>query len=138
VCAVLSLVLVCCLADLLQTSTVRSQQIPGIQVPNHRFPDGNIQFPQADSVEEQKRLRALNAERQKVIVADTEKLLKLAKELKQETSDDTSAPPSGDQLRKLAEIEKLARNVKEKMTYTMGKPSIFSNDPYSVQPFQPH
>ncbi len=66
--------------------------------------------------EDAKRLRALNAERQRSLVADTEKLLRLVSELHEEivASDADSLTPV--QLRKLAEIEKLAHNVKEKMS----------------------
>ena len=69
-----------------------------------------------DPVEQEKRLRALNAERQKSLVADTNKLLKLARELEDEvdhTNPDTLTPA---QLRKVGEIEKLAHSIKEKMS----------------------
>jgi len=70
----------------------------------------------SDPVEMEKRLRALNAERQKSLVADTNKLLKLAQELQDEighTSPDALTPT---QLRKVADIEKLAHSIKEKMS----------------------
>jgi hypothetical protein len=78
-----------------------------------------------DSAEVEKRLRALNAERQKSMVADTNKLLKLAQELQDEighTSPDALTPT---QLRKVADIEKLAHSIKEKMsTSVRGAPEV--------------
>lgn len=67
-------------------------------------------------VEEAKRLRALNALRQKSLVEDTNKLLKLAAELNAEVSSEHPDALTPEQLRKLAEIEKLARGVREKMS----------------------
>ncbi len=84
------------------------------------------------SVEGEKRLRALNAARQKSLVEDTGKLLKLASELNAEVG---SAQPSAlneEQLRKLAAMEKLARSIKEKMSY-----SVRGVSPYS-QPYPPY
>jgi hypothetical protein len=68
------------------------------------------------SFEEERQLRLLNADRQKSLVADTNKLLKLARELNSEVGEATAGAPTPAQLRKVAEIEKLARNVKEKMS----------------------
>lgn len=77
-----------------------------------------------DPVEQEKRLRALNAERQKFIVSDTNKLLKLAAELNAAVSSANPDSLTLDQLRKLSEIEKLAHSVKEKMsTSVRGIPS---------------
>jgi hypothetical protein len=68
-----------------------------------------------DPTEAARRMRALNTMRQKALVSDTDKLLKLANELNAEISanPETLSP---EQLRKLATIEKLAHSVKEKMT----------------------
>jgi hypothetical protein len=75
-------------------------------------------------------LRALNAERQKSMVSDTDKLLKLAKEL---NTDVDSNPEQLTQveLRKLADIERLARNVKQKMSVS------FAGGPTYQQPSTP-
>jgi hypothetical protein len=67
-------------------------------------------------VEEAKRLRALNALRQKSLVEDTNKLLKLAAELNAEVSSEHPDELTPEQLHKLAEIEKLAHSVKDKMS----------------------
>ena len=63
-----------------------------------------------------RRMRALNVERQKSMVSDTDKLLKLAKELNGEIANSNPAMLTPVQLRKVADIEKLARNVKQKMS----------------------
>lgn len=100
--------------------------------PPHRLPGDASPFPGQDPGVDEKRLRMLNAERQKSIISETNKLLKLAQELNRETAGGDAAPPAGDELRKLAEIEKLAHNVKEKMSYTIGGPSPINNGPYGV------
>jgi len=68
--------------------------------------------------------RALNAERQKSMVADTDKLLKLARELNDEIGHSNPSVLTPEELRKVADIEKLARNVKQKMSisYTVALP----------------
>jgi hypothetical protein len=63
-----------------------------------------------------RQMNALNAERQKVLVSDTAKLLKLAQELNAEIASSRVDSLSPDQMRKIANIEKLARNVKQKMS----------------------
>jgi hypothetical protein len=63
-----------------------------------------------------RRIRQLNVERQKEMVSDTEKLLKLTAELNAEVAQNHSATFTPDQLRTLAKIEKLAKSVKEKMS----------------------
>jgi hypothetical protein len=74
------------------------------------------ELPNIDSIEKERQLRALNAERHKSIVSDTNKLLKLARELEDEVSRTNPGSLTPDQLRKVAEIEKLARGVKDKMS----------------------
>lgn len=76
------------------------------------------------------RMRMANAERQKSIVADTNKLLRLAAELNAEVSTANSDSLSPAQLHKLGEIEKLARNVKSMMSSTGQEPPVFQE----VQP----
>ena len=72
-------------------------------------------LPSNDPVERARQLRAYNNERQKSLVSDTNKLLKLARELDDEVSRTNPDSLTPVQLRKVAEIEKLARSVKEKM-----------------------
>jgi hypothetical protein len=71
-------------------------------------------------VDEARRIRLLNAERQKSLVADTVKLLKLANELNTEMAKEDASSPTPNEVRRIADIEKLARNVKEKMRITLG------------------
>jgi transposase len=61
-----------------------------------------------------KQLRALNEQRQKQIVADTERLLHLAEELNRDL-DGSNNLPADEEMRKVSQIEKLARSVKDKM-----------------------
>jgi hypothetical protein len=83
----------------------------------------------------ERRLNALNRERQKEMISDTNKLLKLAMELNDQIAANNTGTLTWDQLHKMAEIEKLARNVKEKMADGVGQagPSV---DPPIVLP--PH
>lgn len=91
--------------------------------------DSNGPFGQDPNSPEQKRIRALNAERQKSLVSDTEKLLKLAKELNDEMAQNNSGTMKGDQLHKVEEIGKLAKSVKEKMSFSVG-----GFPPLTIQP----
>lgn len=68
-----------------------------------------------DEVYQEKQLRALNAERQKSMIFDANKLLKLAGELNAEVTSANFESLTRTQLHKLDEIEKLAHGVKEKM-----------------------
>jgi hypothetical protein len=72
----------------------------------------------------ERRIRALNIERQKQIVADTDKLLKLARELNEEVAKANTGTLTLDELHKIADIEKLARNVRQRMTESVGEPQI--------------
>jgi hypothetical protein len=63
-----------------------------------------------------RQVNALNAERQKALVSDTEKLLKLAQELNAEIETESPESLNSGQMRKISNIEKLARNVKQKMS----------------------
>jgi hypothetical protein len=84
-----------------------------------------------DPIENERLLRALNADRQKSMVSDTNKLLRLANELNAEIARTNPNVLTEAQLRKLAEIEKLARSVKDKMsTSVRGTPAF-------QPPFQP-
>jgi hypothetical protein len=76
-----------------------------------------------DSVMGQRRLKMLNNERHKSIVSDSEKLIKLTTELNDEIARSNSGSLTPEQLRKIAEIEKLAHDVRDKMTMTIGAPS---------------
>jgi hypothetical protein len=78
-----------------------------------------------DPMMAERRMRALNAERQKQMVSDAARLLKLAQELNSEIASANTGAFTPDQLRKIGEIERLARNVREKMTSAAGEtPSV--------------
>ena len=68
-----------------------------------------------DHVYQERRLNQLNAAQHKSMVADTDKLLKLVTELNAEISSTNPTALTAEQLKKIAEIEKLAHNVKDKM-----------------------
>ena len=76
-----------------------------------------------------KQMRALNAERQKELVSDTDKLLKLARELHAEIAAGGSDSLTPAQLQKIASIEKLARDVKQKMKLSVQAPGPPLRDP---------
>ena len=80
---------------------------------------------QFDPVAEERRLQTLNDQRQKSMVSDTDRLLKLVIELNNEITRTNPETLSPDQLRKLAEIEKLARSVKTKMGTSVGSTPAF-------------
>ena len=82
-----------------------------------------------DSAMEEKRLNALNAERQKALIADTEKRVKLAAELNEEVNGKNLDQLTPDQLRKVAEIEKLAHNIREKMSTSVKPAPSMMNSP---------
>lgn len=86
-----------------------------IYYPDH--PMGSMAPPpdEYDPAAAERRLNALNIERQKQMVSDANKLLKLARELNVEIAANDTGELSDSQLHKIAEIEKLAKSVKERM-----------------------
>lgn len=89
-----------------------------------------------DPVIAERRTRALNIERQRQMVSDATKLLKLAQELNSEVASANSGEFTPDQLRKIGEIEKLARNVRERMAAAVGDAPGIMPPPNLVYP--PH
>ena len=90
-------------------------------------PLGGLNNPNLDDPDQARRIRMLNAERQKSLVADTVKLLKLANELNFVMAKEDASNPTQAELRKVADIEKLAHNVKEKMKITVIGTPIYRN-----------
>ena len=76
-------------------------------------------IPSRDPVEEARRMQALNFARQKALVSDANKLLKLTTELNEEIAHSNADTLTSAQIRKLAQIEKLAHSVSEKMSATV-------------------
>lgn len=82
-----------------------------------------------------RRNKALNIQRQRSMVSDADRLVQLARELNDEISKNGSAALTPVQLRKIADIEKLAHNVKEKMSYPVSAEPPY--DPFNPQIGQP-
>ena len=78
---------------------------------------------------QERRLRQFNAAQHKALVSDTDKLLKLVAELNQEIDNSSPAALTPDQLRMVAEIEKLARSVKDKMRNSVQGTPVFLDEP---------
>ena len=78
---------------------------------NHGSGDASLNSPAVQEKLEKSR----QSERQKKMIADTEKLLALATQLKADMDKTTKDTMSIDVIKKAEEIEKLARNVKDRM-----------------------
>ena len=88
-------------------------QLPGIPPkPGTGMPDDSGPM-DAHRAEQQAKLQ--NNDRQKRLVADTDKLLALATDLKAQVDKSTKDTLSVDVIKKADEIEKLAHSVKERM-----------------------
>jgi hypothetical protein len=73
---------------------------------------------ESDPVLAARRIRSLNTERHKSMVSDADKLVKLARQLDAEIASNPSDDLTPEEVHQVAEIEKLARNVKAKMAQT--------------------
>lgn len=82
-----------------------------------------------DPFENEKRLRAMNADRQRSMVSDAGKLLRIAADLNAQVAAADSPSLTAAQLRQLAEIEKLAHSVKEKMSTSVRGIPVFPLQP---------
>ena len=78
-----------------------------------------------DPLDEARRMKRLNADRQKHLVSETQKLVALTEALYAEVAREDSDHLTPAQMRKLGEIEKLAKGVREKMTMAVGNGPIF-------------
>jgi hypothetical protein len=83
----------------------KQQPIPGLE------PDSGP----LESHREEQQAKLRNDDRQKRLVADTDKLLALATDLKTQVDKSTKDTMSVDVIKKAEEIEKLAHSVKERM-----------------------
>lgn len=81
------------------------------QSPRGPFSSSSSDDPSFDA----KRLRALNEYRQKVVVSDAQKLLLATQRLQHEIEAQHPDRLTAAQLRRLTEIEKLARNIRQNM-----------------------
>lgn len=66
----------------------------------------------------ERRLRQLNVVQHAAVVADTQRLVKLVTELNAEIAGSNATKLTPEQLRRVAEIEKLARSVRDKMRFS--------------------
>jgi adenylate kinase len=82
----------------------------------------------------EKRLKMLNAAQHQSMVADTDRLLKLVTDLNSQISSSNANALTPEQLRMVAEIEKLAHSVKDKMRMSV-RSSAEYNGPTSITPF---
>ncbi len=110
------------------------QPIPGMASPSQiqqmRLPGANA----ASRNFQARRIKALNSERQKKLVSDTNKLLKLTAQLNAQVGQEQADSFTPKQLRMLARIEKLAKSVKKKMSNPV-QPSNFQSDfPFGTVP----
>lgn len=97
------------------------------EVTQHDFPHPTVSSrSDMDRVNTARQRTTINAERQKQIVTDSDKLLKLTKELNDEVAAGNTGEWSFDEMEKIAKIEKLARNVKVKMLDTADQPAAAS------------
>ena len=94
--------------------------IPPLNPLANRHPDANrILEDSMHSLENQRRLKELNVQRQKQMTDETAKLLALANQLKAETAKGSKDTVSIVEVRKAELIEKLAHDVREKMKATV-------------------
>jgi len=100
-----------CYAQIHPTSPSLPTLPSGAPVGSLEDPD----LPSHDSAEEERQLRAAVAERQKRVAKDATKILKLSSELNAEVARENPVSLSPAQLRIVAEIEKLARDLKENL-----------------------
>ncbi|MEI9980563.1 MAG: hypothetical protein WDN23_16530 [Edaphobacter sp.] len=100
--------------QVLSPPSAQGARIPGVQQPKTGVTDPEEPDPLAPH-RDQQQAALRNADRQKRLVADTDKLLALATDLKQQVDKSTKDTLSVDVIKKADEIEKLAHSVKERM-----------------------
>jgi hypothetical protein len=93
---------------------MQQQQLPTIQPP-HGVDEPPYANDPLERERQQKLAKARNNDRQKQLVADTNKLLSLAKELKEEVDKSNADTLSVDVVKKAGEMEELAKSVKDRM-----------------------
>jgi hypothetical protein len=96
-----------------------------------RPPDPFGDAGRADPMIAARQMHALNVDRQRKMVADAARLLQLARQLNEEVAAGTSNSLTPAEVRKVAEIGKLARKVKQEMVFSVG------GGPQAPELFQP-
>ena len=122
-----ALLLIPTLVFLGTAQSISPAQAPIAVTPRSHNP--TVDFGDTGPVSEDRRMEALNADRHKSMVSDAAKLLRLVRELDEEVASGTSDGLTPQQVRRLAEIEKLAKNVKEKMARSFGSGPAFREPP---------
>jgi hypothetical protein len=121
----------------------QAQQMPGQTMPAPMSSSGRmIQSPPMpmpgppglNQIFQERRVKALNAERQKELVSDTNKLLKLIADLNAQVGKKCSDSLTPDQLHMLAKIEKLAKSVKDKMSMPVQQSVFGDSFPSPIAP----
>lgn len=107
-----SLVLVMVVLFFSLSMAAQNQRMPPNQLPDNQNPS---QEDEARSKLEKEMAKKANQERQAALKKDTDKLLKLATELKEYVDKSNENMLSMDVVKKAEEIEKLAHSVKDKM-----------------------
>lgn len=102
----------------------------GISTPHPQVLDPSMGF--SDVTIAARQAKMLNIERQKAIVSDADKILQLARELNADASTGYTTLSGPERMHKADEIEKLAKSVREKMTYAIGAPA--PANPYALWP----
>lgn len=126
----LALALLICLKAFGQSPELpRAQQSIGPIV--HSSADAGIPTGEQETIRAHRLLALLNAERQKSMVSDANKLLRLAQEVNADLAREDSRLSPAQQAHKVAEIEKLARSVREKMSYAVSANPVIES-PFSV------
>jgi hypothetical protein len=117
------LILVCTVAAALagaaQSAPSRDPDKPPPIPEANRLPDAGKQSELREPQTKKQNFDAA-AERRKQLAEDSARLLKLANDLKAEVDKTNKDTLSLNVIRKAEEIEKLARNLKEKMKFTVG------------------
>jgi hypothetical protein len=104
----------------------------GQSFPNSRNSAGPSGSMEADPAFIAKRQQALNADRQKSMVSDADKLVKLARQLDAEIASNPTDQLTSEELHKVGEIEKLAHNVKAKMAQSFAGGPQFQQTPSPI------
>jgi hypothetical protein len=122
-----------CLLAWFSVPSARAQRaaglVPAPPVPG-QYGDPMSQLPNMvpspiDAKMERNRMQSLNAKRQQSLVADTDRLVKLAAELNAAINSTQQGQLTAGQLRAVAQIEKLAKSIREKMSEAdSGAPSL--------------
>jgi hypothetical protein len=115
-------------------STNNGSQLPRRIPPPTQVDDARIDNP-STSIFYERRLQAMNAAQHQSMVADTDRLLKLIADLNEQINSSNAHSLTPQQQRMVAEIEKLAHSVRDKMRMTVR--SAENGDFGADSPFPP-